>query len=77
MVNYALVDARPVAFVDNAMQFPAPTTKAEACALKTGAPETPKPKDAAPVAGTQKQPDYLTGQLADSLMNVFKTFTGR
>jgi hypothetical protein len=76
-VNQVLVAARAVALVDNAMQWPAPAFKAEACAFKTGAPETPKPKDASPVANTQNRPDCLTGQLADSLMLVFKTFTGR
>jgi hypothetical protein len=76
-VNLALVDARPVAFVDKSMPFPAPAIKAQACVLKTGAPESPKPKVASPVAAAQKDGDSLTGQLADSLFLVFKTFTGR
>jgi hypothetical protein len=76
-VNHALVDARAVALVDKAMPFPAPAIKTEACVLKTGAPDSPKPKEASPVAGAQQDPDCLTGQLADSLMLVFKTFTGR
>jgi hypothetical protein len=76
-VNQALVDATPVAFFDYAMQLTAPAIQSEACVLMTSAPESPKSKDASPVTGVQKQPACLTGQLADSLMDVFKTFTGR
>ncbi len=38
---------------------------------------TPKPQDAKLVAASQPQQDSLTGQLADGLLAVFKTFTGR
>ena len=77
-VNYALVNATPVTFFDDAIQFPAPAITEEPYFLvETDLPESPQPKDATPVAGVQKQSDCLTGQLADSLMNVFKTFTGR
>lgn len=37
----------------------------------------PKPQDAKLVAASQTQQDSLTGQLADGLLAVFKTFTGR
>jgi len=72
-----LVDATPVVFFDDAMLFPAPATNEDSQVLETSAPQTAKADDAAPAAGAQKQPDNLTGQLADSLMLVFKTFTGR
>ena len=37
----------------------------------------PKPQNASLVATSQPQQDSLTGQLADGLLSVFKTFTGR
>jgi hypothetical protein len=74
-VNHVLVDARPVVLVDKPMPFPAAADKAQPCMLKTGAAKSPKPKDISPAA--QKDPDSQTGQLADSLFLVFKTFTGR
>jgi hypothetical protein len=71
------VDDECTTCVRKAVEAPAPTAKTETSLLKTGAPENPKPKDPQPVAGAPKAPDCLTGQLADSLFNIFKTFTGR
>jgi hypothetical protein len=76
-LNQAVVEATPAEFVDDAMQFPALAMGTEACMLNTDAPVSPTPNDASSIAIAQPQQDCLTGQLADSLMNVFKTFTGR
>jgi hypothetical protein len=76
-INQTLVDATPVVFFDDAMLLSATDKDEEASAQETGKPESPKPANAASVAGPQQQSDCLTGQLADSLMLVFKTFTGR
>jgi hypothetical protein len=77
LINQTLADATPVVFFDDATIFPAPSTNEDDAATETNAPASPKPTDAALVTGAQKQPGSLTGQLADSLMTVFKTFTGR
>ena len=66
-----------MALVDKPLPSPASAVKADARALTPGAPTNLKIKDSSPVAVAQKDPDSLTGQLADSLMDVFKTFTGR
>jgi hypothetical protein len=72
-----LVDATPVSFFDEALQFPTLAMTAEPSLLLTDAPESSQPQDASPIAGAQKEPDSLTGQLAGGLLNIFKTFTGR
>jgi hypothetical protein len=59
------------------MQSPVPAVETEARVSDFGVPEIPKAKDESPVASVQKEPDCLTGQLADGLMLAFKTFTGR
>jgi hypothetical protein len=76
-INQALADATPVLFFDDAMLIPASDANELPAVQETTASQISKPKDAVPVDGTQKQSDGLTGQLADSLMMVFKTFTGR
>jgi hypothetical protein len=76
-INQALADATPVLFFDDAMLIPAPDASEQATVQETKASQIPKANDAAPVDSTQKKSDGLTGQLADSLMTVFKTFTGR
>src|SRR5271168_3567258 len=76
-INQTLADATPVLFLDDAMLIPASDANEQPAVQETTASRIPKPNDAAPVDGTQKQAAGLTGQLADSLMTVFKTFTGR
>ena len=49
---------------------------AQAGALDMGAKASLQPQDQPLVASVQKQPECLTGQLADGLMLVFTTFTG-
>jgi hypothetical protein len=47
--------------------------------IRVSASESPKPldsKDSTQSAASQKQQESLTGQLADSLVNVLATFTG-
>jgi hypothetical protein len=75
--NQVLLESRAVALVDQPNSRPASPAKAEANPSTTTTSATLKPKDSAPDANAQKNSDGLTGQLADSLMNVFKTFTGR
>ena len=77
--KHAAVDAGATVCVEQAMLFTLPVVETKACALKTetGAPKSPQPKDAPLIAGTQKEPDCLMGQLGDGLLLVFKTFTGR
>jgi hypothetical protein len=74
--TYAFVDAGTTVRCDNAFQPPAPAVTERADALKVGALESPKPQDERLVASVQKQPVSQTGELADGLMLVFKTFTG-
>jgi hypothetical protein len=76
-INQALADTTPVLFFDDAMLIPASDAYEQPAVKETTASQIPKPNDAAPAEGNQKQSAGLTGQLADSLMTVFKTFTGR
>jgi hypothetical protein len=71
-INHSLLDAQATARIQKAIPNLTPPVQAQAC---LAAPDAPKPKDKAPVPMPAKAPD-LTGQLADSLMLVFKTFTG-
>ncbi|MGP8201891.1 MAG: hypothetical protein ACLQU4_20565 [Limisphaerales bacterium] len=73
-----MINAGATVCVEQATLFNIPLVETEACALKTdtGASKSPKPKDTPLIAGTQKEPDCLTGQLGDGLLLVFKTFTG-
>ena len=75
--NHAFVQTKAVVLVDKSTQCPTCAVKTEAPVLKASAPPNLKSIDAVPIAGCAKQEDCLTGQLADGLMNVFKTFTGR
>ena len=76
--NHAMINAGATVCVEQATLFNLPA-ETKACALKTetGAPKSPKPKETPLIAGTQKEPDCLTGQLGDGLLLVFKTLTGR
>jgi hypothetical protein len=76
-INRNAVDATPVMFSDEAWQFSALAMTAEPCVFNIDGVDSNPPKEASPVVAVQKEQDCLTGQLADSLMNVFKTFTGR
>jgi hypothetical protein len=75
LMNQVLVEGTPKAFFDDALPFPELVMLEETSVVNTD--EGAKRKDTAPATAVQKQPDGLTGQLADSLMDVFKTFTGR
>jgi len=62
-----------------AVQFPAPVAGAQDCLLDfldLAVPESAAPQDQSPVASVQKEPECLTGELADGVMQVFKVFTG-
>jgi hypothetical protein len=76
-VNHALVGAGTPALVKVSMRFPATTNKAELCMLKTASPESPKPREASLVVGVHKEPECLTVELGDALLQVFKTLTDR
>jgi hypothetical protein len=76
-VNHAMLDAQATARVQKAMQQSAPTVQVMACVAEASAPESPETKTEPQVAKAQQKPDCLEGQLADGLMLVFKTFTGR
>jgi len=75
--DHPVVNVEAAVRIEQATQFNIPDAKAGACASKTDAPQSPKPKDEPPIAGVQKQPDGLTGQLADGIVLAFKAFTGR
>jgi len=75
--NYALVAVGTEVRAHKTAPFSIPTVTAEACALKTGAPESAKLKDVSLVADVQKEPECLSLELGDALLQVFKTFTGR
>jgi len=75
--NQALVDAQAATLGDEVMQCAAPTVESEVWVLDLGWPDSPEPKDASLLATVQKQPDCLTGQLGDALLQVLKTFSGR
>ncbi len=75
--SQVLLEASAVALVDQPNSRSASAAKAEANPSTTTTSAGLQPKDSAPGADAPKNPDGLTGQLADSLMNVFKTFTGR
>jgi hypothetical protein len=74
--SQVLLEAKAVALVDQPNFRSTSSAKADAIPSTTTSASL-KPKDSAPVTDATKNPDGLTGQLADSLMNVFKTFTGR
>jgi hypothetical protein len=52
-VDHALVDRKSPALIKASLQLPAPTLKSEACVLKAGSPEGPKPKEESLVASGQ------------------------
>jgi hypothetical protein len=76
-VSYALADTGTPALVRASLRFPATTNKAEVCMAKTGSPESPKPKGESLVGNSQQNPECLTVQLGDALLEVFKTLTDR
>jgi hypothetical protein len=61
---------------DNVTQPPAPVVTERVAALDVGVLAKANPQDESLIASAQKQPESQTGQLADGLMLVFKTFTG-
>jgi cell division septation protein DedD len=69
--TYSFADSAAIAPTDKSNQLPAPSSTEQA-----DAPASPKPADKPQVASAQTRPEGLTCQLADSLMQVFKTFTG-
>ena len=58
-------------------QSPSPIADTDKHDSAASAVAASKPQDAKLVATSQPQQDSLTGQLADGLLSVFKTFTGR
>jgi hypothetical protein len=72
-----MVDAGATARIKTSIQLPASAIKPEPCLLKTGSPQSSKPADKSLVASAQKQPECLTVELGDALLQVFKTITDR
>jgi hypothetical protein len=75
--NYALVETGAEVRAHKTAPSSMPAIQPEACALKTDAPESAKFKDVSLVADVQKEPECLSLELGDALLQVFKTFTGR
>lgn len=75
-VGGSLVEAGAAPRVEKAVQPPAPSVTPQVAKLDVSAPVGTTPKDAQSGASAQKQPASQVGQLADSLMLVFMTFTG-
>jgi hypothetical protein len=59
------------------MQCQVRPVKMQACMLDLGVPASPKSTNELLAANTQKEPECLTGDLADGLLLAFKSFTGR
>jgi len=76
--NYTLVTTSAPEAAQKATQPVGTTiTNAPAAVSASGAQATPKLPDKPVAVAAQPKDDCLTGQLADGLMLVFKTFTGR
>jgi hypothetical protein len=75
--NRSLAYAGRSELIKTSLQSPSSAIKPQACLLRTVSLQGPKPLDEPMMAVTQKEPECLTIELGDALMQVFKTFTDR
>jgi hypothetical protein len=75
--KYAYVDAGGPGRVEKATQSESPAVTDQPGVPAVDTTASSKPQSEPMIASVQKQPESQTLQLADGLMLVFKTFTGR
>jgi hypothetical protein len=75
--NRSLAYAGRPELIKTSLKFPSSAIKPQASLQKTFSSKGPQPADEPLMAVTLKEPECLTIELGDALMQVFKTFTDR